>query len=59
MRVTAPPLEGRANQALCRLIAKRLGVAKGLVSVVRGERSRDKIVKVEGMDPTAARSALP
>ena len=58
VRVTAPPVDGRANKALCELIAKRAGVARGRVTVVRGERSRDKVVRVEGADPEALRRAL-
>jgi uncharacterized protein (TIGR00251 family) len=49
-RVSAPALQGRANQALCRLIARSLGVRRSQVSVVRGERSRDKLVRIEGVD---------
>jgi uncharacterized protein YggU (UPF0235/DUF167 family) len=56
--VAAPPLEGRANDALCKLIARRAGVGRGAVSVVRGERSRDKLVRVEGIDEVQLRSAL-
>ena len=48
-QVTAPPLDGRANRALCRLIAKRVGVAPSRVAVVRGAKSRDKLVEVEGV----------
>jgi len=40
--VTAPALDGRANVALTRLLAKRLGVARGDVRVVAGQRSREK-----------------
>lgn len=58
VRVTAPALEGRANEALCRLVAKRLGVAKSRVSIVRGERSRDKLLWIEGVAPEAARRAF-
>ena len=58
MRVTAPALEGRANEALGRLVAKRLGVAKSRVSIVRGERSRDKTLRVRGVTADAARRAL-
>lgn len=49
-RVSAPPVDGRANEALCRLVAKRAGVAPSRVSVVRGEKSRDKLLLVEGID---------
>ena len=57
-RVSAPPVDGKANRALCRLIAKRLGIAPSRVSVVRGERSRDKVVRVEGLESTVLEKAL-
>ena len=58
VRVTAPPVDGRANVALCKLVARRAGVAASRVSVVRGERSRDKLVQVNGLDEPALRAAL-
>ena len=58
IRVTAPPVDGRANDALCRLVAKRAGVAPSRVSVVRGHGARDKVVRVEGIDAAALRAAL-
>jgi uncharacterized protein (TIGR00251 family) len=58
VRVSAPPVDGRANSALCKLIAQRAGVAASQVSVVRGERSRDKLVEVEGVDAEALAAAL-
>jgi uncharacterized protein (TIGR00251 family) len=57
-RVTAPPVDGRANRALCRLIAKRLGVAPSRVGVARGARSREKLVRVEGIEQARLRAAL-
>ena len=42
VRVTAPPVGGRANEALCRLIARRAGVAPSRVTLVRGAKSREK-----------------
>jgi len=57
-RVSAPPVDGRANRALCRLIARRAGVAPSKVTVLRGGRSRDKLVRVEGIDSAALRDAL-
>ncbi|MBF0124590.1 MAG: YggU family protein [Magnetococcales bacterium] len=44
--LTAPPVEGAANQALCQLLAKHLRVASGQVQVVQGARSRDKTVRI-------------
>jgi uncharacterized protein (TIGR00251 family) len=58
VRVTAPPVDGRANDAVCRLIAKRLGVPPGRVSILRGDSSRDKLVEVEGIDDDELRRAL-
>jgi uncharacterized protein len=58
VRVTAPPVEGRANDAVRKLLAKRLGVAPGRVSVARGASSRDKLLEIEGMDAAAVRRAL-
>ena len=53
VRVVAPPLEGKANAAVVRLLAKALGVPKSRVSIARGEASRDKTVRVEGVDAGA------
>ncbi len=49
-RVCAPPVDGRANRALCRLVAEAAGVAPSRVSVVRGQRAREKVVEVEGLE---------
>lgn len=59
VRVSAPPIEGRANRALCRLLARQAGVAPSRVTILRGERSRDKLIRVEGIDPAALQDALP
>jgi uncharacterized protein len=58
VRVTAPPVEGKANNAARKLLAKRLGVPPSRVSVVRGASSRNKLIEVEGMDGEALRSRL-
>jgi hypothetical protein len=51
VRLTAPPVEGAANAALVRLVAKLLGVPKGAVRVAAGRRSRRKRLLVEGLAP--------
>jgi uncharacterized protein (TIGR00251 family) len=48
-RVSAPPTDGRANRALCKLIAAQVGIAPSRVSIVQGAKSRDKIVEVESV----------
>jgi uncharacterized protein (TIGR00251 family) len=58
VRVTAPPVDGKANAAICELIARRAGLAPSQVRVVRGAATRDKVVEVEGVDATALRRAL-
>ena len=58
IRVTAPPVDGKANAALCRLIAKKAGVAPSRVEIVRGHTAREKVVRVEGLDVAALRAAL-
>lgn len=49
IRIAAPPADGRANGALCEFLAERLGLPRGAVSLVRGESSRRKRVRVTGL----------
>jgi uncharacterized protein len=58
VRVTAPPVDGRANAALCRLLAKTLGVGVRSVTVVHGAGARRKLVRIEGLSEQAVRRAL-
>jgi uncharacterized protein (TIGR00251 family) len=58
VQLTAPPVEGAANQALCRLIADTLGLAPSRVAVIRGETSRKKTVRCDGVTLDVARSRL-
>jgi uncharacterized protein (TIGR00251 family) len=48
VRITAPPVDSRANDALCRLLAKYLNVPTGAVRLLSGERSRTKRVEIAG-----------
>lgn len=58
VRVTAPPIEGKANDALCALIARRVRVGRTRVEIVRGASARDKVVRVEGVTTDELRRAL-
>jgi len=49
VKLAAPPVEGAANAALIEFVAKQLGVRRSAVSIVRGETSRHKIVRVAGV----------
>ena len=49
VRLTAPPVEGRANEALIAFLARRLGVRKSEVEIVAGAASRRKLVRVIGL----------
>jgi hypothetical protein len=57
-RVNAPPVDGKANEALCRLLADVLDVPRSRVSVVRGQTGRDKVVRVEGLEDEEAHRRL-
>lgn len=50
VRVSAPPDGGKANKAVCKLLAAQIGVAKSAVSVKRGETSRHKLIEVNGSE---------
>lgn len=58
VRVAARPVEGQANKAARKLIAKRVGVPASQVEIVRGEKGSLKVVAVEGMSTEALRTAL-
>ena len=49
VRLTAPPVEGAANDALVEMLARLLSVAKRDVRIVAGQTSRRKVVEVEGV----------
>lgn len=58
VRVTAPPLDGRANAAVRGLIARAAGVPPSVVGIIAGERGRDKLVAVAGLTLDALRARL-
>lgn len=52
-RVTAPAVEGRANQALIEALADSLGVKRSAIRIVAGASSRTKVVEVSGVEAAA------
>ena len=58
VKVTAPPLEGKANKALQRFIAKKLHLAASQVEIMAGQRSRGKVLKVSGISRAEVEKAL-
>ena len=51
IKVTAPPVDAAANQALVELLAEKLDCARGRIELVRGHKSRHKVVKLYGFTP--------
>lgn len=56
--LTAPPVEGRANQACIALLAERLGVRQSAVSIVSGAAGRNKVVRVAGLTAAQVRARM-
>jgi len=58
VRVSAPPEDGRANDAVLRLLADALSVSRHTVTLVSGRAGRDKIVELAGIDPSHVEQRL-
>ena len=58
VRLTAPPVEGAANEALVAFLAKSLQVRKSQVEIIQGRASRSKVVAVSGISLEKARERL-
>ena len=58
VRITAPPVDSAANNALPKFIAKSLGAPPSAVSLIRGEKSRNKTLLITGTDAQAVTEKL-
>jgi hypothetical protein len=58
VKLTDPPVEGRANKALIALLAEKLGVPKRDIEIVSGKTGRVKTVRIRGMSEGAVTQAL-
>jgi uncharacterized protein (TIGR00251 family) len=57
--ITAAPVDGEANEAVCVFLAKKLGVAKRCVRVVHGDRGRDKTIAVQSVSRASLEALAP
>jgi hypothetical protein len=58
VKVHAPALDGRANEALCEFLAGELGVKKSFVSLHQGAKSRLKVLDIKGLSLEQVRARL-
>jgi uncharacterized protein (TIGR00251 family) len=61
VKVTAPPVEGKANEALIRFLAKELKVSPSCIEILKGHHSREKTLRISDLNalPVRLRSSLP
>jgi uncharacterized protein (TIGR00251 family) len=58
IKVTAPPVDAAANEALVRLLAEMLDCPRGKVELIRGHTSRHKTIKLHGLDAASVAAKL-
>ena len=49
VKISAPPVKGKANRELVTLLSRILGVKKSAIAIVKGQTSRNKVISVEGL----------
>ncbi|MEN8614320.1 DUF167 domain-containing protein [Dehalogenimonas sp. THU2] len=54
IRVAAPPEKGKANATLIEFVAERLSISRDAVEILRGHTSRNKVLRITGMDQAEA-----
>ncbi len=58
VKLTSPPVEGKANKQLIKFLGKKLGVSPSSISIVRGITSREKVLFVAGLNGAEVREKL-
>ncbi len=48
IKITAPPIEGKANEALIKFLSKEFKISPSSVEIVKGHNSREKIIRIRG-----------
>lgn len=50
VKLASPPVEGKANKELIKVLAKKFGIRKKDVEIIKGEKSKNKVVKLYGVE---------
>jgi uncharacterized protein (TIGR00251 family) len=58
VKIHAPPVEGRANEVLREFLADRLGLPRRAVTVLRGDTSRQKLLRIDGLSLAEVKTIL-
>jgi hypothetical protein len=58
VKIASPPVDGAANEALIKFVAELFAVRSSRVALIQGERSRSKVLKIEGIDFESAQAVL-
>jgi uncharacterized protein (TIGR00251 family) len=58
VRLTAPPVKGKANSALIKFLAEKFGVSRAQIEIVSGETSKRKIVQLRGVSVAQAQNKI-
>jgi uncharacterized protein len=58
VKLTSPPVDNEANIQCCEFIAKKLGIARRQVVIIRGQTSRRKVLRIEGVSEKTVRQTL-
>ena len=58
IKLTSPPVDGAANQACIKFLAKAFGISPSRIAIVKGETSKNKTIQFEGMNPETFMNTL-
>jgi len=58
IKLHAPPVEGRANAALCEFLADHLGLPRRAITLLRGDTSRQKVLRIDGLSAAEVNARL-
>lgn len=58
VKIHAPPVEGRANDALCEFLADHLDLPRRAITVLRGDTSRQKVLRIDGLSSADLQARL-